>query len=222
VIDNLAVNCIFCAVSKRVVNPMSNRFEAFAVSGTGIALADAINTTERFFEFRTLSENGKPAVQAIARDVVPIIEKLPTKKERDSASQFCGWYVGQIMRAAGYEIIQKRGRVGDAPFQTGAVWKQIDRGVQLVTAPPQVSMPGRLELEIKQGDCGSVVAEWTVTMTATSRVTGAVRRKHLIMSPARPVDEACQEALGYAKRLGIQFVWVNDPSGLFPKENWPV
>jgi hypothetical protein len=154
---------------------VSNWFEAFADTPTGIALADITNTPERFFEFRTLSENGKPAIQAIAREVAPIIENLTTKRERDAASQFCGWYVGQIMRSAGYAIVQDRGRVSDAPFRTGAVWKQIDRKVQLVTARPQTSAPGSLELDVKQDDSGGAVAEWMVTMSATSRATKATR-----------------------------------------------
>jgi hypothetical protein len=201
---------------------MSNWFESFADTSVGTALADAIDTPERFFEFRTLSENGKPAVQAVAREVGPIIESLTTKRERDAASQFCGWYVGQIMRSSGYEIIQERGRVSDAPFQTGAVWKQIDREVQLVTAPPHVSAPGRLELDVKKGESGAAVAKWMLTLSARHRATGAVRRVHTIMSPeSKPVDEACREALGYAKRMGIPFVWVHDPLKLFPKTNWP-
>jgi hypothetical protein len=197
---------------------MSSRFESFANTPIGITLSDAIDTFDRFSEFRALSEAGKPAVQAIARDVAPIIERLPTKEQRDAASQFCGWYVAQIMRSAGYEIAQSRGRVSDAPYQTGAVW-QANRAVQLVTARPPEAGSGQLELAVKQSDSG-VVAEWTETKTVTSRTTGAVRRYHTI-SRQKPVKEACQEVLAHAKQMGIPFVWVIDPDHLFPKEDWP-
>lgn len=61
-----------------------------------------------------LSKIGKPAVQAVAAEVAEIIEALPTKTERNSASQFCGWFVGQIMRPLGYHVVQERGRVAGA------------------------------------------------------------------------------------------------------------
>jgi hypothetical protein len=198
---------------------MSGQYESFANTPIGIALSDAIDTLERFSEFRALTEAGKPAVQAIARDVAPIIEALPTKKERDAASQFCGWYVAQIMRSSGYEIAQNRGRVSNAPYQTGAVWRQTDRAVQLVTARPPEAGSGRLELAVKQGDSG-VVAEWIETKAVTSRTTGAVRKVHTI-SRQKPVKEACEEALAHAKRIGIPFVWITDPDHLFPKTDWP-
>jgi hypothetical protein len=59
-------------------------------------------------------------VQAVASEVAEIIEALPTKAERDAASQFCGWFVGQIMRRLGYRVVQERGRVTGASFKTGA------------------------------------------------------------------------------------------------------
>ena len=199
---------------------MSNWFVAFADTPVGVALAEIVDTPERYLDFLVMSENGKPAVQAIAREVGPIIDALPTKQERVAASQFCGWRVAQIMRSAGYEIAQERGRVSDAPFQTGAVWKQINQEVRLVTAPPPAAGPGRVELEVKQRDNDTIVAERIVTMSATSRSTGVVRRVH-ILGGLRPVVEACQEAIAYAKRMGISDVWINDPDHLFPKENWP-
>jgi hypothetical protein len=42
---------------------------------------------------------------------------LPSKADKDAASQFCGWFVGQIMRRLGYRVVQERGRVTGAPFK---------------------------------------------------------------------------------------------------------
>jgi len=199
---------------------MSNWFEDFAGTPVGLALSEIIDTPERYLDFLTMTENRKPAVQAIGREVAPIINALPTKQERNAASQFCGWRVGQIMRSAGYEIVQDRGRVSDSPFQTGAVWKQVGQDVRLVKARPSVSGPGVVELKVELDNSGAVVGERTVTMTAKSPVTGAVRRVHII-GGKMPIIDACKEALGYAKRMGISSVWVDDPDRLFPSDQWP-
>jgi hypothetical protein len=200
---------------------MSNWFSSYATTNTGAQLADIIDQPEYLFEFRRLSEDGKPAVQAVARDVAPIINALPSKRERDAASQFVGWYVGQVMRDTGYEVAKERGRVTDAPYKTGAVWRQIASEPILVTEAPSVSGPGRLELRVVS-DNGELVADWEVTTTATSRITGHPRRVHTIKSNRRPIKQAVEEALAYAKRFGFPAVWVNDPGRCFPKRDWPV
>lgn len=199
---------------------MSNWFAAFAQTPTGIALAEIIDEPERIFEFRSLSENGKPAVQAVARDVSAIISGLATKREQNAASQFVGWYVGQIMRDAGYEVVQERGRVSDGPYKTGAVWRQIEREPKLVSEAPPTAGLGRLKLQVTL-DGSRVVADWEVTTTEISPVTHKPRRVHSIKSPMKPVEEAVAEALAYAKRYGFAEIWVFDPDLLFPREKWP-
>jgi hypothetical protein len=199
---------------------MSNWFSSYASTPVGIALADAIDIPGRLFEFRALSEINRPAVQAVAADVTPIISALESKRDRDAASQFVGWYIGQIMRDAGYEVVQDRGRVSNAPYKTGAVWRQTNRSIQLVTEPPPVAGPGRLELRVTKDAGENIVASWTVTTSAMSR-HGQPRRVHTIMSSPRPVEEALQEALSYAQRTGFPCIWINDPDHLFPKTDWP-
>ena len=199
---------------------MSNWFTSYSATTTGQALADIIDDPEWFAAFRTLSEQGKPAVQAVAADVAPIIENLATKKERDAASQFVGWYVGQVMRDAGYNVVQERGRVSNAPYKTGAVWQLQSVEPRFTHEAPAVTSHGRLSLHIAlEADQG--VAEWELTTSETSQVTGRPRRVHRIMSLKKPLAAAVSEVLAYARRYGYRMIWIHDPANLYPKAEWP-
>lgn len=194
--------------------PSSKRFASYAETTIGQRLATLIDVPERVIEFRLMSSLGKPAVQAIAADVAPIINALPTKADRDSANQFCGWRVGQIMRELGYDLINERGRVSDAPYKTGAVWRHLDQPVEVVTSVPVGR--ARVDLSVRKSEGGDVIADWEAVISARD----AARRIHQIGALSKPVRAAFREAVAYAERWGIPFLWVKDPSRLFPREQW--
>lgn len=194
---------------------MSNRFQSYSETPTGLRLIEAIDVPELIPEFLALSKIGKPAVQAVAGEVAEIIEALPTKSERDAASQFCGWFVGQIMRRLGYRVVQERGRVTGAPFKTGAVWEPESREVQIVSGLP-VPCPRRVELKVVKGAEGEVLGDWHAVQTAT----GPTRRVHTIVESPKPVETALRNAKRYAEKWGFEIVWIQDPDRLFPHERW--
>lgn len=194
---------------------MSNRFQSYSETPTGLRLIEAIDVPELIPEFLALSKIGKPAVQAVAAEVAEIIEALPTKSERDSASQFCGWFVGQIMRPLGYRVVQERGRVTGAPFKTGAVWEAEGREVQIVSGLP-TPCPRRIELKVIRGTDGDVLGDWHAVQTAT----GPTRRVHTIVESPKSVEIALRNAKRYAEKWGFEIVWVQDPDRLFPRERW--
>ena len=63
--------------------------------------------------------SGVPAVAAIVHDLKA---KFPEVGKDQTARQFCGAYVADVMRRHGHEIIQPRGRVPGDTFTYGAVW----------------------------------------------------------------------------------------------------
>lgn len=194
---------------------MSNRFQSYSETPTGLRLIEAIDMPELIPEFLALSKIGKPAVQAAASEVAGIIEALPTKAERDAASQFCGWFVGQIMRRLGYRVVQERGRVTGAPFKTGAVWEREHGEVQIVSGLP-AACPRRVELKVVRGTGGDVLGDWQAVQTAS----GPTRRVHTIVESPKPVETALQNAKQYAAKWGFDIVWIQDPDRLFPREKW--
>jgi hypothetical protein len=191
---------------------MSNWFPNYRMTETGRALTQIIQRPDRMLEFRLLSNLGMPAVQAIASDVTPIIDSLTTKAERDTASQFCGWAVGQLMRRAGYEVVQERGRVTEAPFKTGAVWQR-ERGLQIVDAPPPDEGQGQVELGVRRDENGEVIAGWRLVSTSTT-----TQVFYEIVSKDEPIELAFLAACDYAERYGFPTLWINDRDKLFPDE----
>jgi len=194
---------------------MGSRFQSYSETPMGLRLIEAIDIPELIPEFLALSKIGKPAVQAVAGEVAEIIEALPTKSERDAASQFCGWFVGQIMRRLGYRIVQERGRVTGAPFKTGAVWERANRDVQIVGRLP-VQCPRRVELKVVQGSEREVLGDWQAVQTGTD----PVRRVHTIVESPKPVETALRNAKRYAEKWGFEIVWIQDPYRLFLRERW--
>ena len=190
---------------------MSNRFQSYAETNVGRTLSWLMDAPEFIAEFRALSRIGKPAVQAVAADVTPTIEALSSKADKDAASQFCGWFVGQIMRRLGYRMVQERGRVTGAPFKTGAVWESENQAVQVVSSlPPKCSR--RIEMKVWRAEGGELLGEWHAVHTASN----PVRRVHTIVEVAKPVAFAFQHAMQYAEKWGFNVVWVQDPERLFP------
>jgi hypothetical protein len=95
----------------------------------GQQLAAAIDTPDRYIEFRAFSREGFPAVTALVSELSPILEPLRTTDPQQfgAAKQFVGWYVGEIMRQNGHVIVRKSASVPGKLFTVGAVW-----GVQKV------------------------------------------------------------------------------------------
>jgi len=196
---------------------MSNWFERYLGTPVGVRLADIVDTPENMAAFGVLSSEGKPAVQAVAGDVGPVIDALPTRRERHSANQFVGWFVGQMMRGAGYRIVRDRGRVSNAPYKTGAVWQLVETDPVFTRQAPAMATNGRIAITVSRQDT-QVVAKWDVATSETSPITGVPRRVHEIRSITKPVYEAVREVRDYARRHGFTSIWVRDPENLFTQD----
>lgn len=188
---------------------MSSWFEDYEKTKTGRRIAHIIDRPDRILEFRLLSNLGKAAVQALAAEVAPIINALPDKRARDMASQFTGWRVGRRMRDAGYEVKKERGRVSNAPFKTGAVWRRIRR-VRVVDGPWHASEGRAVELEVKSYEDGSIGGQGVV-------VTPPGRSTYKIEGLCDLIEDTFCDAVDYADRYGFSVLSINDPEGLFPR-----
>ncbi|WP_157020547.1 hypothetical protein [Paracoccus sp. 228] len=179
-----------------------SHFESYGRSETGRQLSEIVSMSEMIAEYVAMSRIGKPAVQAIASDVAEVIEGLPGKTERDLANQFVGWQVGQIMRGLGYKIINKRGRVNNAPFKTGAVWSS-KPDVEVRRSPIE-GVPRRIEVKVSVEVDGHAVASIDAVDVARDRI-GKVRH---ILHHNIPAQEALEKAKTYAERHGYRYVHV--------------
>jgi hypothetical protein len=192
---------------------MSNWFEDYSITNLGRQLLYIIRRPDRILEYRLLSNLGMPAVQAIASEVRPLIDALPGKRSRDAASQFCGWAVGQRLRAAGYEVARDRGRVSDAPFKTGAVWHRI-RPLKITTDPEAPTEAGSVELGVERDENGQVIGRWRLSMTEDlfSLVI------HELEGFKVPIERAFQDAREYAERYGFATLRVTIPESIFTQD----
>lgn len=179
-----------------------SQFESYGQTQTGRQLSEIVSMPEMIAGYVTMSRIGKPAVQAIADDVAEVIKGLPGKTERDFANQFVGWRVGQIMRGLGYEIINKRGRVSNATFKTGAVWSA-SPNVEIRRSPME-GVPRKIEVKVSVGEDGQAVASVDAVDVARDSV-GKVRH---ILHHNIPAQEALEKARAYAERHGYRYVHV--------------
>lgn len=191
-----------------------SRFDNFAATRTGQALHALVALPEMVPAYVALSAIGKPAVQALAGFVSPVISALPSKSERDAASQFVGWAVARIMRDLGFRLIKERGRVSGAPYRTGAVWQEVPMEVRIVRSLPGAT-PRRIELRIKASDDGPV-GEWEAVHTAGD----PLRRIRTVMEISQSLSEALAHAIAYARRWRYPVIFVHDPQNLVP-DPWP-
>ncbi|MGM4903327.1 hypothetical protein AB8B21_30840 [Tardiphaga sp. 866_E4_N2_1] len=190
---------------------MSNRFHSYAGTATGIALTEIVDAPELVADFLLMSRMGRPAVQAVAVEAGRVIDALPTKAEKDAASQFCGWSVGQVMRGLGYRVVRERGRVTGAPFKTGAVWEPAETGVRIVRSLP-ADCTRRIELAVRAEKDGRVVGQWEAVQSAAD----PVRRIRTVVEVAGPVAEAIANATSYALRWDFSVILIRDPKNLYP------
>ncbi|ESY35298.1 hypothetical protein X747_28760 [Mesorhizobium sp. LNJC384A00] len=191
---------------------MTSRFDSYEKTAIGQELAAIVMMPELVAEYCAMSRIGKPAVQACASDVAPIIEALPTTAERSSANQYVGWLVAKIMRSLGYELVSQRGRVSDGPYHTGAVWALRSNTVTLSHNVPS-GISRRLQVMVKQGP-GGVVAD----IDAIDSAGDPPRRVHIIVALNVPIADVRDKAVRYAERHGFGHIHVIDRARLADEE----
>lgn len=98
---------------------MHSRFDAFLKTPLGGQLEGLIGGTDRYIEYAALSRAGVPAVTAIVAD---LRARFPEVQKDETARQFCGAKVADVMRSHGHELLRVRGRVPGGYFTYGAVW----------------------------------------------------------------------------------------------------
>jgi hypothetical protein len=103
---------------------MATRFEHFGNTPFSRQLKAAIDTPDRYIEYRAFSREGLPALTALVSVLTPFL--LPLKETDpllfNAAKQFCGWYVGETMRQHGHVIVRKSASVPGKLFNVAAVW----------------------------------------------------------------------------------------------------
>ncbi len=98
---------------------MHSRFDRFRATPLGQQLEQLINTPERYIEFAALSRVEVPAVSAIVHD---LRNMFPDMQSDQTAKQFCGAMVAEVMRCHHHDMLRPRGRVYGDYFTYGAVW----------------------------------------------------------------------------------------------------
>lgn len=190
---------------------MASRFETYGLTETGARLTRIVTMPEMIPEYRALSRVGKPAVQAIGADVAPIIDGLPSKAERDAASQFVGWRVAKVMRGLGYLLIQERGRVSDAPFRTGAVWSYAPGHVKVAFSVP-AGITRKVDVLVRSDRADDVMAD----VDAKDEGEGGRHSVRTVLRLNVPFDEAIEFATAYAERHGYGYIHVIDGGRRLP------
>ena len=180
------------------------RFENYEQTVVGRRLSAIVTMPELIAEYCALSRIGRPAVQACAQDVAPIIEAEGTREERAAANQFVGWRVARIMRGLGYELVHERGRVNNAPYRTGAVWALRSDGVTLGYSVPS-GVTRQIRMTVKEGSTG-VVAD----IDAIDSANNPPRRVHVVVGMDIPINEARDSAVRYAERHGYGHIQIID------------
>ncbi|WP_322094166.1 DinB family protein [Paraburkholderia bannensis] len=98
---------------------MHSRFDRFRTTALASQLEALIDAPQRYLEYAVLSRVGVAAVSAITDEIAL---KFPEIEQDQTARQFCGAMVAEVMRRHGHEVVQARGRVGGTLFSYGAVF----------------------------------------------------------------------------------------------------
>lgn len=98
---------------------MHNRFDQFRLTPLGQQLEQLIDTPIRYTEYAALSRADIPAVSAIVLDLQT---RFPEVATNQTARQFCGAMVADVMRRHQHQLLRPRGRVPGGYFSYGAVW----------------------------------------------------------------------------------------------------
>ncbi|MFC3531452.1 DinB family protein [Vogesella facilis] len=101
---------------------MHNRFDQFRLTALGQQLEALIDSPQRYTEYAALSRAEIPAVSAIVHDLQ---SRFPELAADQTARQFCGAMVGDVMRRHGHALLRPRGRVPGSYFSYGAVWSPL-------------------------------------------------------------------------------------------------
>jgi hypothetical protein len=127
---------------------MHSRFDNFLRTSLGQQLDRLIDTPERYIEYAALSRADVPAIAAVVAD---LRAHFPEVEENETARQFCGAKVAEVMRNHHHEMLRVRGRVPGGYFTYGAVWSPfpVKREFAQVVAE-LAAMPDRLSPLIQQ------------------------------------------------------------------------
>lgn len=98
---------------------MHSRFDEFRASPLGQQLDALIDNDGRYAEYAALSRVGFPAVAALIHDLQSY---FPEVADDQTARQFCGAAVAEVMRRHYHEILRPRGRIPGGYLTYGAVW----------------------------------------------------------------------------------------------------
>lgn len=101
---------------------MHSRFNDFTDTPLGQQLTALIDTPTRYIEYVVLSRVGLPAVAALVDDLQHYYPEIST---HDTARQYCGAMVAEVMRRHHHDIAQARGRVPGGYFTYGTVWNPV-------------------------------------------------------------------------------------------------
>ena len=115
---------------------MTSRFDHFATTTLGQRLAAIIDGPNRYIEMAAFSREGFPAVTALVSLLRDLLEplRLTDPKLFDAAKQFCGFRVGETMRAHGHVIVRRAARVPGGLFTVATVWSDAPVGTAITAA----------------------------------------------------------------------------------------
>lgn len=99
-----------------------SRFDEFRATPLGQQLAVLIDNDVRYPEYAALSRVGFPAVAALIHDLQTY---FPEVANDQTARQFCGAAVAEVMRRHYHDILRPRGRIPGGYLTYGAVWTPI-------------------------------------------------------------------------------------------------
>ena len=183
---------------------MSNAFEVYQKTRTGRELGYVINRPDRILELRLFSYHGWPAIDAVSKEISPIIQKLVIEADQEEARNFADRLVEQRMLGAGFVVARD-----DRPSM-GVVWRR-ERPVDIVEQPGPITEAGTVELGVERDNHGAIIGRWRLSLTALPPAL----LQHEIKGFRAPIEQAFQDAYRYADRYGFATLYINDRENCF-------
>lgn len=177
---------------------MSNRFEKYAQTEEGQAFVRVIEASDNVAKYREHSLAGRPALQALASILAPMLDALASKKDQDFLRRFAGYWVGKVMRGLGFHSVREGKRIPGSVIGTGTVWAIDPQGIRVLDVRP-ADCANRIELKVYRGPDGQPTAEWEAVQS---------------VEKAAPAATALAGAKDYATKWGINTIVVHDPDHL--------